>query len=124
MIQSLNSKVDLTIDANSFSGLNDYGKVMIGNNAFEFYNSKNISDYILIPWEEIDYLSASTYRKGKWINRIIIVTKQNGKFAFSTKDNIKTLKAIRNYLDDSKMVQAPTMIKQLKKGIKSFLKKS
>ena len=29
MVQSLNTKVDLVIDATSFTGVSDYGKIMI-----------------------------------------------------------------------------------------------
>ena len=42
MVQSLNTKVDLTIKATSYLGLATYGKVMVGDKAFEFYNEKNI----------------------------------------------------------------------------------
>ena len=50
MVQSLNTKVDLTVKATSYLGLANYGEVMIGDKAFEFYNEKNIRDYIQIPW--------------------------------------------------------------------------
>ena len=51
MVQSLNTKVDLTVKATSYLGLANYGEVMVGDKAFEFYNEKNIRDYIQIPWE-------------------------------------------------------------------------
>ena len=41
MVQSLNTKVDLVIDATAFTGLSDYGKIMIGDKGFEFYNSRD-----------------------------------------------------------------------------------
>lgn len=47
MVQSLNTKVDLTIKATSYLGLTNYGKIMVGDNAFEFYNDKNVRDYIV-----------------------------------------------------------------------------
>ena len=31
MAQSLNTKVDLVMDATSFHGMNNYGKIMIGD---------------------------------------------------------------------------------------------
>ncbi len=31
MVQSINTKVDLVIDATAFTGLTDYGKIMIGD---------------------------------------------------------------------------------------------
>ena len=87
MVQSMNTKVDYTVAATSYLGMANYGKVMIGDKAFEFYNEKNLKDYIQIPWEEIDYVMASVNFKGKWIPRFAIVTKQNGRFTFSTRDN-------------------------------------
>ena len=42
MVQSLNTKVDLTVKATSYLGLANYGEVMVGDKAFEFYNEKNI----------------------------------------------------------------------------------
>ena len=65
MVQSLNTKVDFTIEATSYLGIASYGKVMVGDKAFEFYNEKNIRDYIQIPWEEVDYIMASVMFKGK-----------------------------------------------------------
>lgn len=63
---------------------------MVGDKAFEFYNEKNKEDFIQIPWEEIDYISASVYFNKK-IARFAIFTKNNGHFTFSTRDNVKTL---------------------------------
>lgn len=79
MVQSMNTKVDYTVAATSYLGMANYGKVMIGDKAFEFYNEKNLKDYIQIPWEEIDYVMASVNFKGKWIPRFAIVTKQKRK---------------------------------------------
>ena len=59
MAQSLNTKVDLVMDATSFHGMNNYGKIMIGDRGFEYYNEKKMNDYIQIPWEEVDYVIAS-----------------------------------------------------------------
>ena len=54
MVQSLNTKVDLVVDATSFSGLADYGQIMIGDKGFEFYNSNDYRKLIQIPWEEVE----------------------------------------------------------------------
>ena len=48
MVQSLNTKVDLVIDATSFTWISDYGKIMIGDKGFEFYNSRDSNKYIQI----------------------------------------------------------------------------
>lgn len=37
LVQSINTKVDLTIDATAYTGLTDYGKIMIGDKGFEFF---------------------------------------------------------------------------------------
>ncbi len=87
MVQSLNTKVDLTVKATSYLGLANYGEVMVGDKAFEFYNEKNIRDYIQIPWEEVNCVMASVMFKGKWIPRFAVVTKNNGNFTFSSRDN-------------------------------------
>lgn len=76
MAQSLNTKVDLVMDATSFHGMNNYGKIMIGDRGFEYYNEKKMNDYIQIPWEEVDYVIASVMFKGKYIPRFAIQTKE------------------------------------------------
>ena len=64
MVQSLNKKVDLTINATSYLGMANYGKVLVGDEAFEYYNDKNVNDYIQIPWSEVTEISfCSCYEK-------------------------------------------------------------
>ena len=114
MAQSQNSSVDLTIKATSFSGLNSYGDVMVGNKAFEYYNERNVEDYIQIPWSEVDYISAEVV--GKKITRFAIFIKQGGHFAFSTRDNKKTLRAVRNYVPEDRMLRSRSFFEVLKYG--------
>ena len=66
MVQSLNTKVDLVIDATAFTGLTDYGQIMIGDRGFEFYHAKDPRKFIQIPWEEVDYVLASVMNQEKW----------------------------------------------------------
>ena len=80
MVQSLNTKVDLVIDGTSFTWISDYGKIMIGDKGFEFYNSRDSHKYIQIPWEEVDYVIASVLFRGKWIPRYALKTKRNGTY--------------------------------------------
>ena len=117
MAQSQNSVVDLTIPATSYHGLATYGNVMIGNKAFEFYNEKNKEDFIQIPWEEIDYISASVYFNKK-IARFAIFTKNNGHFTFSTRNNVKTLQVVGNHFPKEKMYRSPTFLTIIKRGIR------
>ena len=49
MVQSQNTKVDLTIRATSYHGISTYGDMMVGDKAVEFYNEKNKADFIQIP---------------------------------------------------------------------------
>ena len=105
MAQSLNSKVDLTIKATSFAGLSTNGNVMVGNKAFEFYNERNVEDCIQIPWDTIDRVEASVLFN-KSISRFVIFINEKTYFTFSTKDNKKTLRAIREYVPADRMLRS------------------
>lgn len=123
MVQSLNKKVDLTITATSYLGMANYGKVLVGDEAFEYYNDKNVNDYIQIPWSEVTEIMASVMFKGKWIPRFAVVTKNNGNFIFSTRDNKKTLRAVRNYVDPNNMVRSLSFFQVISRGLKSLFKR-
>ncbi|WP_159721227.1 DUF956 family protein [Enterococcus sp. CSURQ0835] len=120
MVQSLNTKVDLVVKANSYAGLTDYGKIMIGDRGFEFYNERDARKFIQIPWEEVDYVVASVMFKGKWIPRFAIQTKKNGTYSFSSKDPKKVLRAIRKYVDSSHLVRSLSFVDVIKRGMKSI----
>lgn len=123
MVQSLNTKVDLVIDATAFTGLSDYGKIMIGDKGFEFYNSRDPNKFVQIPWDEVDYVIASVLLKGKWIPRYAIQTKKNGTYTFASKDAKKVLRAIRNYVDSERMVSSLSFLDVVKRGVKAIIKK-
>lgn len=106
MVQSLNTKIDLVIKGTAFIGLTEYGEIMIGDQAFEFYHDRDIRKYIQIPWREVDYVTASVLFKGRWIPRYSIQTKCNGTFTFASKEPKKVLRAIRVYVDGKKMVRS------------------
>lgn len=89
MVKSINTKIDLTGNATWFRGIASYGKMMIGDKAFEFYNERNIGDYVQIPWNEVTYVVADVHFRGKYIPRFEFQTKKNGTFIFSTRDNKK-----------------------------------
>lgn len=117
MAQSQNSTVDLSMKATSFHGLATYGDILIGNKAFEFYNQKNPEDYIQIPWDQIDYIAASVIGRKKSISRFAIFTKSNGNYSFSTRDNKATLRAIRVYVGEEKLVRSPNFWFVFKHGL-------
>lgn len=117
MAQSMNTKVDLSIKATSFHSLSVYGDMLVGDKAIEFYNEKNVEDYVQIPWTEVDHVVAEVIF-GKIIPRFAIVTKENGNFAFSTRDNKKTLRAIREYVPADRMVRSAGFFKVIGLGLK------
>jgi hypothetical protein len=123
MAQSLNTSVDLTIRATSFQGLNEYGTIMVGDKAFEFYNKRDVNKFIQIPWEEVDYVIASVLFKGKYIPRYAIRTKKNGTYTFSSKTPKKVLRVVSQYVDADHMVRSLTFFDVVKRNIKSLIKK-
>jgi hypothetical protein len=123
MVQSINTTVDLVIDATSHMGLSEYGKIMIGDKGFEFFNNRDARKFIQIPWEEVDYVIASVMFKGKWIPRYAIQTRRNGTYTFSSKEQKKVLRAIREYVDPNHMVQSVSFFDVIKRGVKSKFKK-
>ena len=116
MSQSMNKTVDCVVKAASYHGLTTYGQIMVGDCAFEFYNDRNTSDYIQIPWTEVSYVSALLF--GKKICRFAIHTKKDGDFSFSARDAKKVLRAVREYVPADKILRSLTMLDVLKKKIK------
>lgn len=116
MVESINTQVDLVIDATAFTGLTDYGKIMIGDNGFEFFNARDPRKYIQIPWEEVEEVIASVVFKGKWIPRYAIKTKKSGTFTFSSKNPKKVLRAIQKYIEPSHMVQSLSFMDVMKRA--------
>ncbi len=123
MAQSINTRVDVVVEATSYQGLKNYGKIMVGDKGFEFFNTRNVNDYIQIPWEEVDYVIASVMFKGKWIPRYAIQTKKNGTYTFASKEPKRVLRAIREYVDPDHMVQSLSFFDVIKRGILSIGKK-
>lgn len=120
MAQSLNTTVDLTMNATSFQGLNEYGTIMVGDKAFEFYNKRDVNNFIQIPWEEVDYVIASVMFKGKYIPRYAIRTKKNGTYTFSSKHPKTVLRAMNQYVASDHMVRSLTFFDVLKRSIRSI----
>lgn len=120
MAQSQNTVVELTTPGTSFMGLSKYGNVMIGDKAFEFYNDRNVEDYIQIPWSDIDRVAASVMFRGKVIPRFVIMTKSNGNYSFSTKNNKQTLRAMRGHVPEDRLVRSPNFLDVVIAGIRSL----
>ncbi|MGX5378104.1 DUF956 family protein [Ligilactobacillus sp. LYQ135] len=122
MVQSLNSKADVVEKAVYHHGLSTYGKLMVGNKAFEFYGD-NVNHYLQIPWDEVDKIIASIYRKGKCIPRYAIQTKDGRMYIFSSREPKKVLRACRNYVDPQNIVRSLTFFQVLKRNIKRVIKR-
>ena len=123
MAQSQNTKVELTTPASSFSGLSSYGNVMVGDRAFEFYNEKNVEDYIQIPWDQIDHIDASVMLGGRVIPRFAVFTKENGHFSFSARNNHKLLRAVRDHIGGEKIVRSATFFGVMRAGFTGLFRR-
>ncbi|MCD8123251.1 MAG: DUF956 family protein [Clostridiales bacterium] len=123
MAQSLNTKVDFVTDATSYSGLNSYGKIMIGDRAFEYYNNRKVEDYIQIPWENVDYVIASVMFKGRYIPRFVVRTKGKRDFSFAAKKPKEMLRAMNRYVPSDHMVRSLTLAGVIRKRLKEVLGK-
>lgn len=118
MVQSLNSTVDFVVDATFYATFPDYGKIMVGNNAFEFYSDSNPMKCLQLKWEMIDRLVATVKFKGKWIPRFAIVTTDDKVYYFASKNSLMVLKCIRKYIPSEKMTKSLTIIDIIKKKLK------
>lgn len=119
MVQSLNTKVELTVDATSFMGLANYGKIMVGDKAFEFYDDQDVRKYIQIPWEEVEFVMATVLFKGKWIPRFAVQTKKNGRYQFAAKNPKKVLRAIQNHIGKKKMRRSLSFFQIFSRSLKA-----
>lgn len=123
MAQSINTRADLVTNATSFLGMGDYGKIMIGDRGFEFFDNRNVENYIQIPWEEIDTVIASLIFGGRWIPRFAIKTQNNGTFSFAARHPHKVLREIRKHVDPNKMLRSLSVLQVAKSGIKALFKR-
>ena len=121
MVQSRNTTVDYTVKGISYMGLSAYGKIMVGDRAFEFYNDRNVKDYIQIPWDEVDTIVASVLFKGRKISRFAVITKSSGTFSFSSRDNKALLRAVANYVDKERMVRSLSFLDVTKRSIRRIV---
>jgi hypothetical protein len=112
MPQSLNTKAELATDGISYLGMGaKYGKLLVGDKAFEFFNDKNVQDFIQIPWQEVTEVYAQV--SGRNVGRRFRVVTTAGTFDFSSKDAGKILKVMRHYLGDDKVLRMPSLWKKL-----------
>ncbi|KRK73958.1 DUF956 family protein [Lacticaseibacillus nasuensis] len=120
MVQSINSKVDLAVDGTFHMSLPTYGKIMVGNHGFEFYNDHNVADYVQIPWQEVDRVVVSVEFGGKWIPRFAFQTKHNGRYMFSAKDPKRVLRAVREYIPADHIVKPLGFWAVVRRGVSAI----
>jgi hypothetical protein len=121
MAQSLNTTVKLTTNAILYLGIGaKYGKILIGDKAFEFFNDANVEDFIQIPWQDISEVQGVVTLNNKIGRQFVIVLEKQGaskrtnQLRFSSKETGKVLKIIREQLGDEKVVRTPTLLKIIK----------
>ena len=107
MAISKNTKVLFNTKGNLLSGMlgNKNGDILVGDKAFEFYNSRNPEDYVQIPWEEIKLVRAQIFFNDKYIRGFFVDTKSAGTFNFVVKNAGKTLKTMRDFIGNKKIVR-------------------
>ena len=106
MVQSINTKVDLVVDATSFIDISAYGKVMIGDRGFEFFHARDVKKYVQIPWDEVVRVHVTVFFGGRWIPRYAIETKNDGMFVFASKKSKKVLRLIGEKIGVDNIVHA------------------
>lgn len=112
MAQSLNKKVDFQTTGVSYLGMGGkVGKFLIGDQAIEFYNDKNIEDFVQIPWSTINNIGANVSRNK--VSRHFEIFTDQGKFLFASKDSGKILKIARAYIGNDKVIKLPTLIQMM-----------
>lgn len=114
MIQSINSKAELSVEATSYYSIAEYGKLLLGDKGFEFYCDRNIKRNIQIPWNEITCVSATVLFK-KWIVRFCIHTKANGDFMFASKKAKQVLIICGNHIGKEHLVHSKTLLSRFRK---------
>ncbi|RZI48918.1 DUF956 family protein [Lactococcus kimchii] len=116
MVKSLNTRSDFTAKGIAYVGLgNSYGQFMLGDKAFEFFDERNVSNFIQIPWDQIALVQADVSKKGK-ISRHFTVQLMNRKsrLRFSSPDSGHILRLIRDQIGNEKVVRAPGFFQSLK----------
>lgn len=112
MAQSINSTVELTTTGVSYLAIGGkVGKFLLGNNGLEFYNNKNVEDYIQIPWDSIDQIGANV--TGNKVSRHFEIFTDQGKFLFASKDSGKILKVARQHIGNDKVLKLPTLVQTI-----------
>ncbi|WEV60323.1 DUF956 family protein [Streptococcaceae bacterium ESL0729] len=109
MVQSLNTKAEYSGPAIAYLGFAKYGKVLLGDQAFEFFNDRRLKDNIVLPWAQIKKIEGYVSR-GKVDRRFNIILNNNSSISFSSKDSGHILKIAREHLGNDKVVRGQTFL--------------
>lgn len=112
MAQSINTTIELQTTGVSYLGLGSkVGKFLLGNKGLEFYNDRNVEDYIQIPWTSINQIGANVSQNK--VSRHFEVFTNQGKFLFASKETGKILKVARHHVGNEKVVKLPTLLQTI-----------
>ncbi|QSE76404.1 DUF956 family protein [Lactococcus taiwanensis] len=127
MAQSLNTKADFSTEGIAYLGFAEYGKILIGDVAFEFYNDRNVEKNMTFPWSSILRVEGDVTKtlKGQVkVGRQFSIVLQNGsKVRFSSKESGTVLRWMRDYLGNEKVVKSPSFLGTFKNAFKRKRKK-
>ena len=122
MAQSLNKVIDLQTTGTSYLSISGkVGKLLVGDQALEFYPDVNVEQYIQIPWSSIQQIGANV--TGRKISRHFEVFTDQGKFLFASKDSGAILKIARQKLGNDKVVKLPTLLQTIGQKFKNLFAK-
>lgn len=123
MAQSINHRSDFVTQGTAFTGFNEYGQIMVGDEGFEFFSDRNPNRCIQIPWSNVEVILASILFHGRWIPRIGLRTTHDGTFMFAARDPKKLLKACSAYIPADRIYRSWTFFEVVKKNIQRRHKK-
>ena len=81
MAQSLNTKADYSTEGIAYLGFAEYGKILIGDVAFEFYNDRNVEKNMTFPWTAVARVEGDVSKSLKGevkVGRQFSIVLQNG----------------------------------------------
>lgn len=108
MVESINTRADLTAEAVAYLGFPKYGKIMMGDNGLEFFSDRNVTDNMTFPWSSIDRIEGDVSRSGKVRRQFYIVLENQVKIRFASKASGKILRLFRDQLGNDRVVRAPS----------------
>ncbi|GMA70199.1 PTS mannose transporter accessory protein ManO [Leuconostoc litchii] len=117
MVQSLNTKAELATQGISYLGMGaKYGKILVGDKAFEFFNDNNIEDYIQIPWTNV--IAVYTHISGDKVSRRFKIKTDKIDLNFSSKSSGKLLKIMREHLGNDKILRSSSLWDKIRSRFK------